>query len=63
MTLEMGVFSAVTALAGRVNEASLAAHQIVLTLAGLTFMVPLGVGSAVATAIWATEPPIVLPRK
>jgi len=51
VTLEMGVFSAVTALAGRVGEASLAAHQIVLTLAGLTFMVPLGVGSAAAVRV------------
>lgn len=51
VTLEIGVFSAVTALAGRVDEASLAAHQIVLTLAGLTFMVPLGVGSAAAVRV------------
>jgi len=51
VTLELGVFSAVTALAGRVGEASLAAHQIVLTLAGLTFMVPLGVGSAAAVRV------------
>jgi MATE family multidrug resistance protein len=47
----MGVFSAVTALAGRVDEPSLAAHQIVLTLAGLTFMVPLGLGSAAAVRV------------
>ena len=51
VTLELGVFSAVTVLAGRVDEASLAAHQIVLTLAGLTFMVPLGVGSAGAVRV------------
>jgi MATE family multidrug resistance protein len=51
LTLELGVFSAVTALAGRVGEAALAAHQVVLTLAGLTFMVPLGVGSAGAVRV------------
>ncbi len=51
VTLELGVFSAVTALAGRVDEASLAAHQVVLTLAGLTFMVPLGIGSAGAVRV------------
>lgn len=51
VTLEFGVFSAVTALAGRVDEPSLAAHQIVLTLAGLTFMVPLGIGSAGAVRV------------
>ncbi len=51
VTLELGVFSAVTVLAGRVDEASLAAHQVVLNLAGLTFMVPLGVGSAGAVRV------------
>ena len=51
VTLELGVFAAATVLAGRVDEASLAAHQIVLTLAGLTFMVPLGVGSAGAVRV------------
>jgi MATE family multidrug resistance protein len=33
VTLELGVFAAVTVLAGRVDETSLAAHQIVLILA------------------------------
>ncbi|MGE5359837.1 MAG: MATE family efflux transporter, partial [Bacteroidales bacterium] len=51
MTLELGVFSAATALAGRVNEVALAAHQVALNLAGLTFMVPLGVGSAGAVRV------------
>ncbi len=51
VTLELGVFSAVTVFAGRVGEVSLAAHQVVLNLAGLTFMVPLGVGSAGAVRV------------
>src|SRR5258708_19140981 len=43
--LEVGVFAAATALAGRVSANALAAHQIALNLAALTFMVPLGVAS------------------
>ena len=45
MTLEVGVFAAATALAGRVEPHLLAAHQIVLNVAGLTFMVTYGVSS------------------
>ena len=50
-TLEVGIFAAVTALAGRLEPFTLAAHQIVLNLAGLTFMVPLGVSSAGAVRV------------
>ena len=51
VTLEVGVFAAVTALAGRLAPATLAAHQIVLNVASVTFMVPLGVGSAGAVRV------------
>ena len=51
VTLEYGVFAAVTALAGRLEPSTLAAHQIVLNLAGLTFMVPLGISSAGAVRV------------
>lgn len=51
MTIELGVFALVTALAGRLDAASLAAHQIAITLASLTFMVPLGVSSAAAVRV------------
>ena len=51
VTLEVGVFTAATALAGRLAPASLAAHQIALNLASLTFMVPLGVASAGAVRV------------
>ena len=51
VSLEVGVFAAVTALAGRLAPTTLAAHQIVLNVASLTFMVPLGVGSAGAVRV------------
>jgi MATE family multidrug resistance protein len=51
MVLEVGVFAAATALAGRVSSDSLAAHQIALNLAALTFMVPLGIASAAAVRV------------
>ena len=51
MVLEVGVFAAATALAGRVSSNALAAHQIALNFAALTFMVPLGVSSAAAVRV------------
>lgn len=50
-TLEYGAFAAVTMLAGRLEPSTLAAHQIVINLAGLTYMVPLGVASAGAVRV------------
>ena len=49
--LEVGVFAAATALAGRVSADALAAHQIALNLAAFTFMVPFGVASAAAVRV------------
>jgi MATE family multidrug resistance protein len=51
LTLEVGVFAAATALAGRLDPESLAAHQIALTIASLTFMVPLGISQAGAVRV------------
>ncbi len=51
VTLEVGVFTAATALAGRLAPVSLAAHQIALNMASFTFMVPLGVASAGAVRV------------
>ena len=51
LLLEMGVFAAATALVGRLDATSLAAHQIALTTASVTFMVPLGVSSAGAVRV------------
>jgi MATE family multidrug resistance protein len=51
VTLEVGVFAAATALAGRFDASALAAHQIGINLISLTFMVPLGVASAGAVRV------------
>jgi MATE family multidrug resistance protein len=51
VTLEIGVFSAATAFAGKLEPISLAAHQIALNIAALTFMVPLGVQSSGAVLV------------
>ncbi len=50
-TAEAGVFALSTILAGRLDPLSLAAHQIVLNLASMTFMVPLGIGTAAAVCV------------
>jgi multidrug resistance protein, MATE family len=49
--LEVGVFATASALASRLAPAALAAHQIVMNLAGLTFMIPLGVSAAAAVRV------------
>lgn len=49
--LEVGVFAAATALAGRVSAEALAAHQIALNMAAFTFMVPFGLASAAAVRV------------
>jgi len=60
ITLEVGVFAAVSALAGRLDPISLGSHQIALNLAALSFMVPLGLSSAAAVrvghAVGAVDP-------
>jgi MATE family multidrug resistance protein len=49
--LEVGVFAAATLLAGRLAAAQLAAHQVALSAAAFTFMVPLGISSAAAVRV------------
>ena len=51
VTLEVGVFAAATALAGRLPAVSLAAHQVVLNYAAMTFMVPLGIAASGAVRV------------
>ncbi len=51
ITLEVGVFAASTALAGRLVPIALAAHQIAIHIAALSFMVPLGISSAGAVRV------------
>ena len=49
--LEVGVFAAATALAARMPAAALAAHQVVLTISSVTFMIPFGLGSTGAVRV------------
>jgi multidrug resistance protein, MATE family len=51
LLFEVGAFSFSTLLAGRLSPDVLAAHQIVLNSASLTYMVPLGVSAAAAIAV------------
>ena len=49
--LEAGAFGAIGLLMGVLGMAEMAAHQVAITLAAFTFMVPLGVGSATAVRV------------
>ncbi len=51
VTLEVGVFAAATMLAGKLDPVSLAAHHVVLEIASVTFMIPLGLASAGAVRV------------
>jgi len=51
VALEVGVFAAVSALAGRLDPVSLGSHQIALNIVALAFMVPLGLSSAAAVRV------------
>ncbi len=58
--LEVGVFAAATMLVSTLNPIALAAHEIVLNISSVTFMVPLGISSAggvrVGQALGRREP-------
>jgi len=49
--LEISAFGAIGLLMGVLGTTEMAAHQIAITLAAFTFMVPLGVGSAAAVRV------------
>jgi MATE family multidrug resistance protein len=49
--LEIGIFSMVGLLMGRLGTIPLAGHQIALNVASLTFMVPLGISMAAAVLV------------
>jgi multidrug resistance protein, MATE family len=51
MVVEIGAFGAVALLMGWLGVTQVAAHQVALNLASLTFMVPLGVSSAAAVVV------------
>lgn len=48
ITLEVGVFAAISALAGRISPLAVAANQVVLNIASFVFMIPLGLSAATA---------------
>jgi MATE family multidrug resistance protein len=49
--LEVGAWNLVTLFAGRLSAVALAAHSIVFNYGSLSFMVPLGIGSAAAVSV------------
>jgi len=49
--LEFGVFAAIGLLMGLLGTPEMAAHEIALNLASLTFMVPQGIGAAAAVRV------------
>ena len=51
LALEVGVFATATALIAELDPVSLAAHQVALNSASLTYMVPLGISSAAAVRV------------
>ena len=50
-TIEVGAFSASTLAAGRLGAVAVAGHQIAMTMASMTFMVPLGVAQATSVRV------------
>ncbi|HEX6212423.1 MAG TPA: MATE family efflux transporter [Methylomirabilota bacterium] len=51
ISVEVGAFGAVAALAARIDPVAVAAHQVALNIASVTFMVPLGLSSAGAVRV------------
>ncbi len=49
--LEFGIFATVALIMGRIGDIPVAAHQIAINIASLTFMVPLGISSAAAVLV------------
>jgi multidrug resistance protein, MATE family len=51
MIFEIGAFGGATAIAAKLSADSLAAHQIALNIASVTYMVPLGISAAAAVSV------------
>ena len=51
MVFEVGVFALASSMAASQRPTAIAAHQVSLELAGLAFMVPLGISSAAAVRV------------
>lgn len=49
--LELGVFAAIALLMGAFGTPAVAAHQVAINLASLTFMVPMGIGAAATVLV------------
>lgn len=49
--LEIGAFGTAAVFAGKISAVTMAAHQIAINCAAVTFMVPLGISSAAAVAV------------
>jgi MATE family multidrug resistance protein len=49
--VELGIFAFAAVLIGNIGVTELAAHQVALNLASLSFMVPVGIGGAAATRV------------
>jgi multidrug resistance protein, MATE family len=51
LSVEVAVFAVATSLIGRLGAVPLAGHQIAMNTVSLTYMVPLGIGSAAAVRV------------
>ena len=51
MIFEIGAFGAATVIAAKLSPEALAAHQVALNIASVTYMVPLGISAAAAVAV------------
>jgi MATE family multidrug resistance protein len=51
MVVEVAIFAIATALVGRIGAEALAAHQLVLNLCSLTFMIPMALSHAASTRV------------
>jgi multidrug resistance protein, MATE family len=51
ISLEVAVFAGTTTMMGRLGAVALGGHQIALTVASVTYMVPLGISSAAAVRV------------
>lgn len=51
LVAEFGVFSLVNILMGNIDARALAGHQVAITLAGASFMVPVGIGAATSVRV------------
>jgi MATE family multidrug resistance protein len=51
LALEIGVFGMISLIMGRIGTIALAGHQVAITIASLTYMVPLGISGAAAALV------------